>query len=266
MFKDRIIFNYMVKYKLDTSFNALSDPTRRDILQRLTHKAFTVSEIAEAYNMSLPAVSKHLKVLETSGLITKQRRGRQQVIKMAPSVLRNITEHMLYYEALLNNRLDSLERYLHNRASPQATPAPSDVTKPAEQKLVISHIFDIPREEVWKAYTDPKQIAQWWAPKGTVLLACENDVRIGGRWRFVLEGSDNQHYVFSGIFKEVDEPTHLLYTDGFGEANEPRPEALVTVEFEDLPGGKTKLTKTSVASPAVHQLQAAMIKSIEGTI
>lgn len=253
----------MVIYKLDSSFSALSDPTRRDILLRLTHKEHTVGELAETYSMSQPAVSKHLKVLEAAGLVTKERRGRQRVVKVAPEVLRDITKHMLYYEMLLNNRLDSLDAFLKKKSVELPPVIKRSSDKKAEQKLVMSHVFDVEREEVWRAYTDAKQITQWWAPKGAALVACESDVRVGGQWRFVLYGGDGQQYTLSGIFREVEKPRRLVYTDGFGEATTPRPESLITVTFDELPGGRTRITKTSLATPAVHQIQAALITAIE---
>ncbi|MEK7152812.1 MAG: metalloregulator ArsR/SmtB family transcription factor [Patescibacteria group bacterium] len=254
----------MVKYKLDSIFSALSDPTRRNILQRLALGELSVGEIAEAYNISLVAVSKHLTVLERAKLISKERRGRQHVAALLPVTFRDASEHLHYYEMLLNNRLDSLEEYLHRNirtAEPKADEKRPE-KPPIQQELIFTHIFDAPRERVWKAYTDAEQIPQWWGPKDSTLIACDSDVRPGGIWRFVLRGSDGQEYTFSGIFREVSPHGRLVYTDGFGEATEPRPESLVAVTLDELPGGRTKLTKASVATPAVHQLQAALLSSV----
>lgn len=124
--------------------------------------------------------------------------------------------------------------------------------KSAEQKLIITHTFNAPRERVWKAYTDPKQIAQWWGLDGASLVACDSDVRVGGMWRFVLRDPDGNNYIVSGIFREVSAPNRLTYTDGFGEPNEPRPESLISVTFDDLPNGKTRITKSLIATSTVH--------------
>lgn len=254
----------MVKYKLDALFTSLSDPTRRNILQRLTEKEMTVSEIAEDYHMSLPAVSKHLKVLESARLITKERHGRQQFVKLSPMALRNLSEHVFYYEMLLSSRLDALEDYLH-AAPVSASPIPPAEEAPGQEpvELAITHIFDAPLERVWEAYTDPQQVSQWWAPKGAALVGCEIDVRVGGHWRFTIYDANGQEYVFSGIFRKVERLRRLVYTDGFGEPDEPRPESQVIITFESLPGNKTKMVKTSLATPATHQLQAALLKSME---
>jgi DNA-binding transcriptional ArsR family regulator len=76
----------MVKYssELDDVFGALADPTRRDILRRVTCSELTVSEIANPYDMSMAAVSKHLKVLEQAGLITKRKKGKKHLVRAVP--------------------------------------------------------------------------------------------------------------------------------------------------------------------------------------
>ncbi|HEX5743881.1 MAG TPA: metalloregulator ArsR/SmtB family transcription factor [Candidatus Saccharimonadales bacterium] len=75
----------MVEYtsELDSVFGSLADPTRRDILRRVTCSELTVSEIANPYDMSLSAVSKHLKVLEEAGLITKRKKGKKHLVRAA---------------------------------------------------------------------------------------------------------------------------------------------------------------------------------------
>ena len=77
----------MVKYNLDRTFAALADPTRRAILARLSEGHATVGELAEPFDMSLPAVSKHLKVLQQAGLIERRRDGRTQIcaVQAAPA-------------------------------------------------------------------------------------------------------------------------------------------------------------------------------------
>lgn len=81
----------MVKYRtLDGTFGALSDPTRRQIMLRLGAGEASVSELAEPHNMSLPAISKHISVLEDAGLVFKRKVGRQQLCALATSPLREV--------------------------------------------------------------------------------------------------------------------------------------------------------------------------------
>jgi DNA-binding transcriptional ArsR family regulator len=98
--------------QLDAIFGSLADPTRRDILKRVAEEELSVSEIAKAYNLTLAAISKHLKILEKAKLILKRRWGKQQIVKLAPATLKDASEYLKEYEKLWNDRLDSLENYL----------------------------------------------------------------------------------------------------------------------------------------------------------
>jgi DNA-binding transcriptional ArsR family regulator len=105
----------MVEYSLnlDIIFSSLSDPTRRDILQRLALKELTVGEVAKKYkNLTLAAISKHLKVLEKAHLIVKRRDGKQQYVQLAPAALKGAEHYLQQYGLMVDKQLDSLEKYL----------------------------------------------------------------------------------------------------------------------------------------------------------
>ena len=254
----------MVKYSLDTLFGSLSDETRRDILQRLLLGELTVSQLAEAYKISLPAVVKHMKVLEGSGLIVKEKRGRQQFVRLSSTPLKEAAEHLLHYETTLHNRLDSFAAYVQQEPAAgkaKANPAPS---AGKQQAIVITVVLDADPETVWHAYTDPASIKHWWNLPGALLVKAENDVRVGGSWRFVVRGADSRPYTLSGTYNVIEYPHRLEYTDGIDAPGESRPEARITLTFKSLPEGKTLLTKKSIATPAVHQLNAAWYRAIGG--
>jgi DNA-binding transcriptional ArsR family regulator len=106
----------MVEYtlNLDSVFGSLADPTRRDILQRLTGQEMSVSELAQPYeHLTLAAISKHLKVLEKARLIIKHRRGKQQIVQLAPQTLTEATDYLESYRQMWEGRLDALEEYLN---------------------------------------------------------------------------------------------------------------------------------------------------------
>ncbi len=109
-----IIFNHMVKrsYHLDLVFSALSDPTRRKILEHLARGEASVQEIAEPYDMSLPAVSKHLRVLEDAGLVTREREGRLHRMSLNSKPLREATAWLERYRAFWEGKFDALEKFL----------------------------------------------------------------------------------------------------------------------------------------------------------
>ncbi len=98
---------------LDIIFAGLADPTRRDILRRVAGGELSVTEIAQPYDLTLAAVSKHLKVLETAQLVIKRRQGKQQLVQASPQALRDAAEYLHNYEQLWNDRFDALEQYLN---------------------------------------------------------------------------------------------------------------------------------------------------------
>ena len=104
----------MVEYsnELDSVFGSLSDPTRRDILKRVSRKPMSVGEIEAHYKLTYAAVAKHLDVLERAGLITKTRRGKEQIVSLAPKSLAAASEYLEKYRELWENRLESLDKYL----------------------------------------------------------------------------------------------------------------------------------------------------------
>ena len=109
----------MVKYKnhteepqLDAIFAALSDSTRRAIVARLADGPATVSELAEPFAMSLPAVSKHLKVLEHAGLLDRERAGRTHTMRLDPKAMDTADEWLQRTRAFWESRLDALAHYL----------------------------------------------------------------------------------------------------------------------------------------------------------
>jgi len=111
---------------LSTTFAALADPTRRAILARLASGEATVMELAAPFDMSLPAVSKHLKVLERAGLISRSRHAQWRPCKLEAQPLREVADWVTQYRAFWEQRLDRLEAYLQEL---QAQEKPHDRRK-----------------------------------------------------------------------------------------------------------------------------------------
>ena len=97
---------------LSTTFAALADPTRRAILERLATGDATVGELAEPFAMTMPAISKHLSVLERAGLITKSRDGQRRNCRITAAPLRNATSWLNEYRRHWEANLESLDSYL----------------------------------------------------------------------------------------------------------------------------------------------------------
>jgi len=98
---------------LDRTFSALADPTRRAIVERLADGEASVTELAAPFAMSLPAVSKHLKVLENAGLISRGRRAQWRPCRLEPEPLKEASDWLQEYRRLWEERLDRLDEYLH---------------------------------------------------------------------------------------------------------------------------------------------------------
>ena len=111
------ILNKMVEYnsdKLDSTLHALADSTRRDILNRLAGEEKTISELAEPYNISLAAVSKHIKVLEKAKLIVKEKEGRSIRCRMNYEPLISVVQLIEKYRSFWESRLDEMENFIND--------------------------------------------------------------------------------------------------------------------------------------------------------
>jgi DNA-binding transcriptional ArsR family regulator len=95
--------------RLDGTFHALADLTRREILRDLAKQERTVTELAQPFPMSLAAVSKHIKVLERAGLVSRTVQGRTHICRLAPQALAEASGWLRFYERFWTARLDALE-------------------------------------------------------------------------------------------------------------------------------------------------------------
>jgi len=111
----------MVIDQLSLTFSALADPTRRAILARLTSGQTSVTELAAPHDMSLPAISKHLRVLEHSGLITRSRAGQVRPCQLKAQPMKDAVDWLERYRRHWEERLDRLEDYLQELQAAKTT-------------------------------------------------------------------------------------------------------------------------------------------------
>jgi uncharacterized protein YndB with AHSA1/START domain len=138
-----------------------------------------------------------------------------------------------------------------------------------EKELVLKRVFNAPRERVWKAWTDPRRLAQWWGPAGFTNPVCEADVRPGGAIRIDMRGPDGTVYPMTGVYREVVAPERLVFTaSALDEEGRPLFEVLNTVTFAKQ-GGKTLLTvraqvvnKTAGADAYLEGMEAGWSQSL----
>ena len=117
---------------------------------------------------------------------------------------------------------------------------PSKLTKPSDREIRVERVFNATRERVWKAYTDPKLLAQWWG-RGNKLVIERYELERGGHYRFV-EHSDHGQHGFEGRYREVKPMERLSMT--FEWDGMPGYPAVSTAEFHDLGDGRTKVVST----------------------
>jgi DNA-binding transcriptional ArsR family regulator len=107
---------------VDDLFHALADTTRRDIVRRSLEGEWSVSQLAEAYPMSFAAVQKHVAVLERAGLVTKARRGREQLVRTDPDAVRRARQALDDLEAVWRGRVERMTGLLAEVPDPDGTP------------------------------------------------------------------------------------------------------------------------------------------------
>lgn len=132
--------------------------------------------------------------------------------------------------------------------------APETSQSSAGGAIVITRLFDAPRETVFRAWTEPERLKLWWAPAGFTTPACEVDLRPGGRFHYCMRSPEGRDIWGLGVYREIVRPERIVYIDSFADADgnpvapshygmsssHPK-ESLVTVTFEDA-SGKTRLT------------------------
>src|SRR5437660_4556283 len=120
------------------------------------------------------------------------------------------------------------------------------LAEPGKQEFLITREFDAPRELVFKAFTDPKLIPQWWGPRYLSTEVDTMDVRTGGQWRFINRDAEGNEYAFHGVYHQVLAPERVIDTFEFEGLPETGHVTLETMKLEELPGGRTRLTIQSV--------------------
>ena len=118
----------------------------------------------------------------------------------------------------------------------------STVTTPSDREIRIERTFDAPRDRVWRAFTDPKLLAQWWG-RGNKLDIEKFELERGGHWRFVEHGPEGRHG-FEGRFREVTPKDRIVQT--FEWDGMPAYVIVESVEFNDLGDGRTKVVTVSL--------------------
>jgi uncharacterized protein YndB with AHSA1/START domain len=129
------------------------------------------------------------------------------------------------------------------------TPDKLDATA---KEFVISRVLDAPRDLVWKAFTDPERMKQWWGPKGFTVIHSKMDLRVGGTYHYGMKAPDGTPMWGKFVFREIVPPERMVFISSFADdagATARHPghmawplEMLSVFTFDELPGGKTRFT------------------------
>jgi uncharacterized protein YndB with AHSA1/START domain/DNA-binding transcriptional ArsR family regulator len=246
-------------------FSALADSTRRSILELLASSGpLSVKEIYAHFPVSAPAISQHLKVLKEANLVQMEKRAQHRLYQINPDALFELDAWSRHITQLWNQRFDVLERVLEEEKRTSrhyGMERKRSMTDPTHRRkeVTITRIFDSPRKLVFRAWTDPKLLAQWWGPDGFTNPVCEVDVRPGGAIRIDMRGPDGLVYPNEGVFQEIVEPERIVFTMRAFEDGEGRPqlEVFTTATFVEL-DGKTKLTVHTVVIKSTPEVAASV--------
>jgi len=130
-----------------------------------------------------------------------------------------------------------------------------------EREIVLTRVFDAPRELVFDAWIDPEHIGEWWGPNGFTTTPIEMDVRPGGMRRFVMHGPDGTDYDNRMVYTEITRPERIAYLHGRDIDDDPG-RFEVTVTFVDL-GGRTELTMRMVLATAEDRAQKVKFGAVK---
>jgi uncharacterized protein YndB with AHSA1/START domain len=130
------------------------------------------------------------------------------------------------------------------------------VTTPSDREILMTRVFDAPRDLVFEAHTSCEHMSHWWGPRRYEVAKCEVDFRPGGAWRIVQRGADGDEFGFRGEFREIVRPERIVWT--FEWEGLPGHISVQTVQFEEHDG---KTTLTAVAAFDTVEDRDGMLQS-----
>jgi len=245
------------RVRLDDVFAALAHPIRRAIIERLAEGECTVGELAEPHDVSLPAISQHLRALEDVGLLEQTHTGRVRRCTLKAAPLSAAFSWIVQYRIFWEDMLDDIAEKVDRRGVPMTTKAK---TKTTTGTVRLIRVFKAPRERVFNAFLDPDAMAKWIPPNGYTAHVYKWEPKVGGTYRMSFSSLDKKDtHFFGGKYLEIKPNERLRYTDKFESDNpEMQGEIKVTVTFKDVPGG-TEVRILQEGLPKVIPIEGAML-------
>ncbi len=193
-----------------------------------------MTELAEPFAMSQPAISKHLKVLERAGLISRGRDAQRRPRRLEATPLAEANEWLENYRRFWEESYRTPGR-IARRAEDQGKESRTheakgeltmktntetlQITTPSDTEIAMRRVFDAPRRLVFDAHTRPELVKRWLGVRGGWSLAvCEIDLKVGGAYRYVWRGPDGKEMGMGGVFREIVRPERVVATEKFDDA------------------------------------------------
>lgn len=203
-------------------------------------------EIYGGFPASPPAISQHLKILRAAGLVRVERQAQRRIYSLDPGALRELEDWTEHITELWSRRFDALDQVLEVEKSKLLSGSDErrpDMENQKIKELTLTREFNAPRELVFKAWTDPGVLAQWWGPRDFTSLVSEVDARPGGAFLITMRGPDGLDNTVKGNFREVVPPERLVFVGSAVDLPNGviQLETLNTVIFAEI-AGRTRLT------------------------
>ena len=217
--------------ELDAVFSALSDPTRRAIVQRLAAGEATVSQLSEPFAMTLTAVAKHLQVLSDAGLVEHRKEGRVRHCRLTAGPLREVHAWVGEYGRFWEGQLDSLAAHVSGPARDRRACWRSCRTgsRSCGRFTGSALTSSMPGS--------PGPAAVVVGPPGITVSGLDGELRVGGCYRIAMDVPGGERRVLIWAFHEIARPSRLVYSWRWEGGPDAGAESTVTVKFRDAGGG-----------------------------
>lgn len=192
--------------ELGSVFQALADPTRLAVIQRLGIGPASTKELAQPFDMALPSFMQHLSMLENSGLIASKKIGRVRTWQIEPQQIVAVESWIVEQRALWEARTDRFAAYV------EAWYEREHQLSESNYDFVVSRHIKAPRHVVWKAWTIPQHLEKWWCPAPMTCRVVSLDVHPGGAFNILMRDPGGEEMPQTGAFLEIVPQERIVFT------------------------------------------------------
>jgi uncharacterized protein YndB with AHSA1/START domain/DNA-binding transcriptional ArsR family regulator len=225
---------------LGTVFQALADPTRRAVIHRLGAGPASTKELAQPFDMALPSFMQHLSILEKSGLIASQKIGRVRTWQVKKLRLAAVESWLAEQRTLWEDRTDRLVDYVEDVEQQR------ELMSEGSNDFIVSRIIKAPRRAVWRAWTVPEHLENWWCPKPMTCKVANFDPRPGGAFDLLMQMPNGDEMPQTGAFLEIAPQERIVFTTALTDSWRPAASPLpitAYISMADESGGTRYVTR-----------------------